>query len=291
MEKTNLHSRNRHRHGYDFNKLKKATPEIASFIIKNKYNGSDTIDFSNQEALKLLNRALLKSDYQINFWDIPKDYLCPPVPGRVDYIHYIADLLNSKLRNAKIRVLDIGVGANCIYPLLGHSEYGWNFVGAEIDEGAFLAAKKNIESNKLESVIEIRKQTDSNHIFKGIIHPEDRFDFTMCNPPFHSSKEEMEKGSQRKNKNLKLKNKLNFGGQSQELWCEGGEALFIKKMVLESVLFKEQCLWFSTLVSSKENLSSLYGELKRNGALKVETVEMSQGQKMSRFVAWSFKGK
>ena len=290
MEKTNLHSRNKHRAGYDFIQLKKSTPELAAFINKNKFNGSDTIDFSNPEGLKLLNRALLKSEYGIHFWDIPKNYLCPPVPGRVDYIHYAADLLKSQGKNEVIRVLDIGTGANCIYPLLGESEYGWNFVGADIDEGAFQSAKANVEKNNLQSKIEIRKQNDRTKIFQGIILPKEQYDLTLCNPPFHSSKEEAQKGTARKNKNLKTKERLNFAGQAQELWCEGGEGEFIRKMILESVLFKDQVKWFSTLVSSKENLSGIYGELKRNKALKVETVEMSQGQKISRFVAWSFKG-
>nr|BDT27628.1 23S rRNA (adenine(1618)-N(6))-methyltransferase RlmF [Bacteriovorax sp. HI3] len=290
MEKTNLHSRNKHRAGYDFAQLKKSTPELANFIIKNKFNGNDTIDFSNPEGLKLLNRALLKSEYGIHFWDIPKNYLCPPVPGRVDYLHYAADLLKSPGKNEALRVLDIGTGANCIYPLLGESVYGWKFVGAEIDEGAFQSAKANVEKNNLQSKIEIRRQNDRTKIFQGIILPNEQYDLTVCNPPFHSSKEEAQKGTARKNKNLKTKERLNFGGQAQELWCEGGEGEFIKKMILESVLFKDQVKWFSTLVSSKDNLSGIYGELKRNKALKVETVEMSQGQKISRFVAWSFKG-
>ena len=203
---------------------------------------------------------------------------------------YAADLLKSPGRNESIRVIDIGTGANCIYPLLGESVYGWNFVGAEIDEGAIQSAKTNVEKNNLQSKIEIRKQNDRTKIFQGIILPKEQYDLTVCNPPFHSSKEEAQKGTARKNKNLKTKARLNFGGQAQELWCEGGEGEFIKKMILESVLFKDQVKWFSTLVSSKENLSGIYGELKRNKALKVETIEMSQGQKISRFVAWSFKG-
>lgn len=291
MEKTNLHPRSKHRARYDFSKLKKASPELSKFIVKNKHNNEETVDFANPESLKALNRAILKADYGILEWDIPKDYLCPPIPGRADYIHYAADLLKASAKDENVRVLDIGTGANCVYPLIGHSEYGWKFVGAELDAKAFDSAKANVARNHLENSIEIRKQNEKNHIFKGIITAEDSFDLTICNPPFHASKEEAQAGTQRKNRNLGLKNKLNFGGLSNELWCEGGEGEFIKKMILESVLYKDQVKWFSTLVSSKENLSGIYGELKRNKALRVETIEMSQGQKISRFVAWSFKEK
>lgn len=290
MEKTNLHPRNKHRSRYDFESLCASSSALKKFLIKNKHNNEATIDFSNPEAVKALNQAILKLNYQIDYWDIPANYLCPPIPGRADYIHYAADLLKSPFRNEKVRVLDIGTGANCVYPLIGLREYGWHFVAADIDETSLRSAKKIVDENKLSQSIEMRKQDNPDYIFRGIIKEGESFDLTICNPPFHSSKEEAQRGTERKNRNLQTKGRLNFGGQSNELWCKGGEADFIKTMIEESVLFKDQCLWFSTLVSSKENLSGIYGELKRKKVTRVETVEMSQGQKISRFVAWSFKG-
>jgi 23S rRNA (adenine1618-N6)-methyltransferase len=44
-----------------------------------------------------------------------------------------------------VRVLDIGVGANCVYPLIGHAEYGWRFLGVDIDEAALANAQANFE--------------------------------------------------------------------------------------------------------------------------------------------------
>ncbi len=290
MEKTNLHPRNKHRARYDFDALCAVNPELKKSLIKNKYNNEATIDFSNPLSVKTLNQAILKLNYKINYWDIPKNFLCPPIPGRADYIHYAADLLKKPFREESVRVLDIGCGANCVYPLVGHSEYGWRFVGADIDETAVASAQKIVKENNLDSAIEIRKQDNPAHIFRGIIKEGESFDLSICNPPFHSSKEEAQRGTERKNRNLKTKSQLNFGGQSNELWCPGGEGEFIRRMIEESVLYKEQCTWFTTLVSSKENLSGVYGELKRNKAMRVETIEMAQGQKISRFVAWSFKG-
>lgn len=288
MEKSNLHHRNKHNSRYDFKSLATATPDLKSFIIKNKFNGEDTIDFGNADAVKSLNKAILKSVYSISYWDIPRDYLCPPIPGRADYIHYAADLLNMPYRNEKVRVLDIGTGANCVYPLIGNSEYGWHFVGTDIDVISIESAKKTVNENNLQEMIELRLQPEKTKIFKGIILPDDKFDLTICNPPFHSSKEAAEESSNRKTKNLKIKKGLNFGGVSNELWIEGGESAFIKKMVEESKEYASQCKWFSTLVSSKENLSGVYGELKRNNVKDVRTIEMQQGQKISRFVAWFF---
>ncbi len=287
-EKGKLHSRNRHHDRYDFKSLNAAVPELKKFLIKNKFNGEDTIDFGNSIAVKCLNKAILKSFYRIDYWDIPDQYLCPPIPGRADYIHYAADLIGKTMRDSTVRVLDIGTGANCVYPLIGNAEYGWKFIGSDVDKVSIESAAKIVSENNLQTEIELRLQKSPSNIFKGIINPDDKFDLTICNPPFHSSKEEALESSERKTKNLGLKKGLNFGGQSNELWVAGGEGAFIKTMVEESREFRKQCQWFSTLVSSKDNLSGIYGELKRNGAVSVKTFEMKQGQKISRFVAWSF---
>ena len=89
-----MHPRNKHVGRYDFEALTKSVPDLAAFVTLNPLK-EQTIDFSNPEAVKALNRALLKTFYGVNRWDIPPGYLCPPVPGRADYIHYTADLLSS----------------------------------------------------------------------------------------------------------------------------------------------------------------------------------------------------
>ena len=93
-EKASLHPRNRHQGRYDFPTLIKSAPELKKFVIINPY-GKESIDFASPEAVRVFNRALLKSFYGIAHWDIPADYLCPPVPGRADYVHFLADLLAS----------------------------------------------------------------------------------------------------------------------------------------------------------------------------------------------------
>jgi 23S rRNA (adenine1618-N6)-methyltransferase len=296
-EKSSLHVRNKHRSRYDFKSLKTVLPEISEFVSVNKF-GDESIDFSNPKAVKILNKALLKYFYQIDFWDIPEGYLCPPIPGRADYIHYAADLLAScnaqKIPTGKkIKVLDIGVGANCVYPIIGHQEYGWQFVGSDIDDIAIKSAKNIVEVNpNLTKSIEVRLQTSKLDIFKTIIRKEEKFELTICNPPFHASAEEASAGSQRKNRNLGNKNYanpvLNFGGKNTELWTKGGEVAFVGKMIEESKLFKNQCLWFTSLVSKSENLGGIYAMLNRAEVAEVRTSEMSTGNKITRIVAWTF---
>lgn len=295
--KSKLHPRNKHRQGYNFNQLIKVCPALAPFVQINKY-GAESIDFFNAEAVQLLNKALLMEHYEIVQWKIPPNYLVPPIPGRADYLHHIADVLGNQEeqkipRGSKIKCLDIGVGANCIYPIIGVKEYGWSFIGADIDPIAIQSAKDIVASNpSLKKKIEIRQQQSIKNIFQGIIQKEDVIDLTICNPPFHASLKEAQASSRRKLSNLKkekvAKVRLNFGGQNNELWCDGGEVVFIKKMIEESKHFATSCFWFSTLVSKQTTLKGMYQALKDEKATVVKAIEMGQGQKTSRIVAWTF---
>ncbi|UZD21365.1 23S rRNA (adenine(1618)-N(6))-methyltransferase RlmF [Algoriphagus halophytocola] len=296
-EKTSLHPRNAHRERYDFPRLIETQPQLQKFVAENKY-GDLSIDFANPKAVKELNRALLKHFYQISDWDIPAGYLCPPIPGRADYLHHLADLLAESNAGKlppgeKINVLDLGTGANCIYPILGSTVYKWNFVGSEIDVKALDAAGQNLTSNpQLQDKIMLRRQENPKEILSGMIKPDDVFDLVMCNPPFHESKEAAMAGSTRKVKNLKGKSTknvtLNFGGQSNELWCKGGELTFIRKMILESKIFKFNCYWFTSLVSKEEHLKDLIIALKKANVSDRKIIQMTHGNKKTRFIAWTF---
>ncbi len=297
-EKANLHPRNPHRGRYDFKQLIAGSPELAAFVSPNEY-GDESINFTDPAGVKALNRALLNVVYGIKEWDVPAQYLCPPIPGRADHLHFLADLLagsNGGLipRGDSIRVLDIGVGANCVYPLIGHRVYGWQFVGTDIDAAAIANAQKIVDANGLSDAITLRLQGSSAAIFNGVVKPDEVFDLSMCNPPFHASLAEARSGTQRKWKNLGVEaNKkkipvLNFGGQSMELCCEGGEEAFVCRMVEESARIPGSCMWFTTLISKSASLPGVYRAIKYAGALANKTIEMAQGQKKSRIVAWTF---
>lgn len=306
-QKKQLHPRNMHNQGYDFTQLINSYPKLSQFVRPNPY-GNLSIDFADTQAVKTLNAALLSHYYQINGWDIPDGFLCPPIPGRVDYIHHIADLLgvNGKpATGASIHALDIGTGANGVYSLLGIQCYGWRFIASDIDKRSIDNVAAIVKHNPhLADKLTLTLQTDPNAIFKGVINDNMRIDITLCNPPFHESLADAMSGSQRKVKNLAANRAkkqgatekkpqkevvaLNFGGQKAELWCEGGEKQFLSNMIKESEQFKTQVLWFSSLVSKSDNLPHCYQLLKQRGADTVKTIEMHQGQKRTRVLAWSY---
>lgn len=291
-----LHPRNRHQGHYDFVRLSLANTDLNQYLLKNP-SGETTIDFAGPQAVKALNRALLIDSYGIREWDIPATNLCPPVPGRADYLHHLADLLaasnqGKRPKKNNIQVLDIGTGANGIYPLIGAAEYGWQFVASDINPNSLANVEQILTANPpLAAKITLRLQADSRTIFHNIIREDDWFDLSMCNPPFHASKAEAQEGTQRKWQNLGKAQEgenLNFGGEDAELWCQGGEAAFIQSMIEESQAYATRCFWFTTLVSKSANLPTITKTLKQAKVQAHKTINMQQGQKQSRFVAWTF---
>lgn len=294
--KTRLHPRNKNQSKYDLEALIHVVPPLHHYLKPNKV-GETSVDFSNPKAVKLLNAAILNHYYGIQYWEFPDENLCPPIPGRADYIHHVADLLGNNNfgripTGDQVSCLDIGVGASCIYPLIGTKTYHWKFTGTDISEKSIESAKRIIKANGLSNKVACELQPNATSVFEGIIAQDECFDLSICNPPFHATAAEALKGTSRKLKNLggkhPEKTTLNFSGVNDELICEGGEYQFIKNMIEESQHFSQNVYWFSTLVSKKSNLKNLYQLLKKVNAIQVETIAMGTSNKATRIVAWTF---
>ena len=289
------HPRNRHQGRYDFAALARACPELSTHVIRNP-SGEPTIDFADADAVRRLNQALLRLQYGIADWTLPPGCLCPPVPGRADYIHHLADLLagdRSPNAGSAIKVLDIGVGANCVYPIVGVAEYDWSFVGSDIDPVALASAQRIVDANpSLARKVELRRQTNRSAIFEGVIRRGERFAASMCNPPFHASAAAAAAGTARKLRNLAGGKRVplarNFGGVSNELWCRGGEIGFVAQMIAESAWHPDLCRWFTTLVSQRDSLPPIRRALAAVAPAEIRTIDLAHGQKKTRIVAWRF---
>ncbi|MDB4496636.1 23S rRNA (adenine(1618)-N(6))-methyltransferase RlmF [Flavobacteriaceae bacterium] len=285
--KPGLHPRNKHKNGYNFDVLTKHNKNLASFVTNNNH-GTLTIDFSDPKAVKELNSTLLEVHYGVKKWIFPDENLCPPIPGRVDYMHYISDLLSDSNCTENITILDIGTGATCIYPLLGVKEYDWNFVATDIELDSLDTAQDIISDNNLEAKILLRQQFTEANILKGIIEKGDSFSAVVCNPPFYKSEQEAKGANARKSRNLGNNAVRNFSGNNNELWYPGGEKAFLHNYLYQSSLYKDISVWFTSLVSKKETIKSLQ---KSGEKLKVKTMKiipMHQGNKVTRIVAWQF---
>jgi len=288
-----MHPKNRYQGFYELDRLSKVVPELTQYMVKAPHGG-DTLDFTQPDAVRQLNKALLIADFGLQFWDIPQGNLVPGVPGRLDYIHVIKDLLETlpkHKQSKKVKGLDIGTGASLIYPILGSGSYGWSFVASDTDDASLRCAEAIAKFNKrLSGKIDLRKQPNHASIFDGIIKPSDQFAFTMCNPPFFVSAEAAKEASIRKWKNLGKSEKdgFSFGGQSNELWTKGGESAFLRKMISESSRFGKQVGWFTTLVSQKGYLKVADISFRQNKPAEKRVIELVSGNKIRRVLAWRF---
>ena len=298
-EKTILHPKNRNRKNYDLVSMQESLPGLKAYIIQSK-GDHFTIDFGSPNAIRMLNKAILKYYYGIDFWEIPKHNLVPPIPGRAEYIHHVADLLENDAEEidwdgVQIKCLDIGTGASCIYPIIGVVDYNWSFIGSEIDQKSMQSAQKIVANNKiLKDKVTLVSQSDPKFMYKGIVQPDHQIDVSICNPPFFKNREEAMRSTRRKVRNLtgKIKQKptRNFSGSQNELVYQGGEVRFIRNMIIESQKFGQQVLWFTVLISKASNVKRLTDFLKSFRPKEIRRIEFETGNKKSRILAWTFQG-
>ena len=288
--KNKIHSRNKNKERYDLKALIAVNPELKNYI-KPNIKGEDTVDFSNPIAIKLLNKSLLQYYYGIKNWDISDNYLCPSIPNKADYIHHMADVLvesnfGQLPSGNKITCYDIGMGATCIYPIIGVTEYNWNFIGSDIDENAIISAQSIVSKNDaLKNKITCRLQGTKKDFFYGIIDKEEKVDLSICNPPLYASLEDAIKVTHKKNAPYRVSE------IKEELIYDGGETGFLQKYVKESKKFAENCFWFSALVSKQSNQKGMVEFLGESGATQTKVIPMGIGNKSSQIIAWTFLSK
>ena len=278
-----MHAKNRYRGKHDFAALLDLEPELSDYL-RTAPDGHATLDFTAARAVYLLNRTLLKRDYGLQHWDLPQGYLTPAVPGRLDYIHLLADLAPQTER-----VLDIGTGASLIYPILGVREYGWQFVATDIHARSITVARAIVQFNSALRGVVVRQQDDADHVFSGVLQAGEYFDVTMCNPPFYTDRSTALKVGRTKWTKLGKRDRgLTFAGHDTELTTRGGEARFLKTMIAESSGYRTQVGWFTCLVSKRGYLPAARQQLDRLGVTEVQVLELAQGNKQMRVLAWRY---
>ena len=283
-----MHPKNPFNTNYNFNQLINAVPELKECIVPGKFSRK-SIDFSDSKSVYLLNKSLLKWRFNLN-WTLKEGHLCPAVPGRLDYLLHVEELI-PEIEGRRSRMLDIGTGASLIYPLLATAAFNWECVGTEIDKEAISYAKGLIRMNSNMRGTKIRRQEFKSQLLQGIMEKEDQFDVLVCNPPFFKTKSEAFAANAKKNKNLHGNEHVahNFGGSANELWYKGGEMAFLKKLASESVQYQNQIQWFTCLVSKKENLRTFKRFIRKGNPSDIRVITMNQGNKTSQCIAWTFK--
>ncbi|KAK6159572.1 hypothetical protein DH2020_006886 [Rehmannia glutinosa] len=326
-ERPGIHPRNKYADNTpDFGLLSSLYPSFEPYVFYSR-DGRPKIDWTDFNATRELTRVLLLHDNGLNWW-IPDGQLCPTVPNRSNYIHWIEDLLASDIIPATradgdvTKGFDIGTGANCIYPLLGASILGWKFVGSDITDIAIEWANRNVNSNPhISDLIEIRR-VDAEGTMYNVeeLHNEGRFDSNSTNarddgrastvPEPHLGVKKSYNGPPillgvvkdgesfdfcmcnppffETMEEAGLNPKTACGGTPEEMVCCGGEHAFITRIIEDSAKLKHTFRWYTSMVGRKFNLNILVSELWNVGATVVKTTEFVQGRTSRWGLAWSF---
>jgi len=280
-------------HPPDFNDLAARYPPLASYVRKDR-TGAPHIEFSDPRALRELCYAFMWLDHNIRI-EFPLDSLIPTVPGRLEYVQWVGNLLaNDSDRDEGMRGkssgrkgkkaaavwgIDIGVGCSCIYPLLGCASYpDWNFLGTDIDARSIEYAEDNVRRNNLEKRV-ILKLTTGPDILPEEILPAtiQNFDFVLCNPPFYSGPSDfVPKATPASGIN---------SGSTRESITAGGEVAFVLRMLEESRKLKGRVRWWTSLIGKKQSVDQLADALRAAG-VELKIGQFRPGQTSRWAVAW-----
>ena len=125
----------------------------------------------------------------------------------------------------------------------------------------------------------MRLQTNPEHILRGVVKKNERFDFTMCNPPFFDSMEERISRFGR-----------GISHSESEECTPGGEITFLHRYARESVHFSDRIGWFSSMTGKKSsalNLRTYLQEMLEKKSVVVLS-EIGESQTKRWIVAWRF---
>jgi 23S rRNA (adenine1618-N6)-methyltransferase len=244
---------------------------------------------------RLVTTAVLKRDFDLDV-ELPDDRLCPPVSNRWNYVRWIQELLDTSSPtytdaydpDRRVTGLDIGTGASAIYPILAlKTRPSWYMCATDIDERSLTYAKKNLQVNGLEPRAQVLLTEPSDPLIPLSALGFEKLDFTMCNPPFFSTEEEMNNSLQGKGKNDKPRSICT--GTPTEMVCSGGDLGFVSRIFDESKKLHDKVQWYSAMFGKLASANAMVQKLRENKVSNFAVCNLFVSGKTRRWaVAWSF---
>jgi len=248
--------------------------------VRKLYTNGKCLDFSRPEARHVVARVCLELHWNLK-WECPRDRLAPCVPNRVAYLAW---LYEEVLPKRDLRVIDVGTGASCIYPLLGSRMFDWSFVATDIDTEAVKTAKANVKLNPDLNIFVIKVDPDAPPLTSAKLLCEESssitsFDLSMTNPPFFADEEERDSavgGMHRpEGRAVCVRN---------EEIVQGGEVEFVKR------IHSDPCpvVWKSALLGKKTSQAKLLTIFNRDPkVLLVKSSSFRLGNTVRYLIAWT----
>uniref|UniRef100_A0A8D8MEI4 Methyltransferase-like protein 16 n=1 Tax=Cacopsylla melanoneura TaxID=428564 RepID=A0A8D8MEI4_9HEMI len=310
-----MHPRNRYVVPPNFKQLAIEYPEFRKHL-QQDLSGKLKFNFHDAEALRIFSTTLLHKDFGLTV-DIPPHCLVPTLPLRLNYILWIEDLLQANQFEGPVHGIDIGSGASCVYPLLACHTNSWSMLALECDPVSVDYARRNVQQNNLQELISVKhtSSSDNSHL-ESYLEPNVSYTFTMCNPPFFASSDDLnwehgrekndskqlESGKQdidcdesslnkrnrSRNRNKRRKPPPNAQtGNKTELIAQGGEVSFVEKMIQDNIHLR-QIKIFTTMLGHKSSFIRVKQFLMEHPLVKqVSSTEFCQGNTMRWGLAWT----
>ena len=257
----------------------------------------------NQEFTVALTRALLRTHLDVQLPYLEENHLCPPVPNRFFYLHWIHSELLSKNAGGvgSHRGLDIGSGATAIYSLLAAKFFHYHMVTTEIDVNAAAMAQKNVEANHLSSHVHVARVPPSHSqdpsqppggplerslvAFEQLLLQQQKpLDFVMTNPPFYDPSTMEHVNPRAGDGRARTAMTVSEGSYP------GGEVGFVTEMIADSLRRPHASRWFSSMLGKKTSLSFLQKTLTHVlGPSHIRVTEYGPGQYTRWFLAWTLE--
>ncbi|PWY97153.1 hypothetical protein BCV70DRAFT_167544, partial [Testicularia cyperi] len=266
----------------DFRHLASLYPDSFGKYVRDDGGFEAKLDFQDPNAVRSLGETLLKHDFGVDAVLSPSN-LCPMIPNRLSYIALIHEVLLHSLlgweliqtgglqelqaekdshRSQRTRIvgLDIGTGASAIYPLLACACFPhWCMTGTDIAESSLDYAHRHIVSpHRNQATLANRSAAAGQG--EAAVAEDIEFHFTMCNPPFYASQEEMAHCADFK---AGPPNAV-CHGTAGEMVTPGGEVEFISRMIDESASawHEPPAIWYTSMVGKLGSLVPLVQRIK-----------------------------
>ncbi|KIH92663.1 23S rRNA (adenine1618-N6)-methyltransferase [Sporothrix brasiliensis 5110] len=275
----------------DFRALARDDPDLQAVL----HNGQ--LDFRDPAAVRQLTITLLWRDFGLKL-ELPENRLCPPIPNRHNYVVWIKALMED---DGPAVGLDIGTGASCIYPLLACAQRPkWQFLATDIDAESLTFARGNVARNGLEDRIQVVARSPDERLICTGADPSatspsspsyPSLDFTMCNPPFYASADEMTASVAAKKQ---PPHSACTGAPVEMVYAArdghaGGEIAFVGRILDESAKLRSRVRWYTAMLGKLASLNVLVGQLRARGIDNYAVAAFVQGTKTRRWaLGWSY---
>ena len=158
--------------------------------------------------------------------------------------------------------------------------------GTDIDQHSLDYARKNVEANGLSKRVKLALSTTDGPLIPIDKLGDDELDFVMTNPPFYSSKADM----QASYVNKEAPPSATCTGSENEMIYPGGDVGFVSRILDESLKLRDRVQWYTAMLGKLSSLQQIVAMLKEHNITNFAVTCLQAGHRTKRWaIGWSFQ--